>query len=265
MRGLVSVILSITLFTVWCAVLGGCGSIPRNPNAVPPDALEGGIEDWKSCAQLLHPEGSCGVSEIQAMFESPQNITQLLQNLKVAADRGLLLQPSFYDEATLGKFFNASKVTLTKPRAYLGKGTGAIEAHVSSDAFPKLNLKPASNCSTRKYRAPDGSISEGVSANGFLSVAVSSDPLITLEDVRSVFGRENEEFTGRGWDADWHVYTPFDEGALTYQPKHRADLEDSMVVTLFYFKLKKVPVIEDSDVVTSMQMRDSQSHTLEGR
>jgi hypothetical protein len=199
------------------------------------------------------------------MFESPQNISQLLHNLKIAAERGLLLQPSFYDEATLGKFFNASKVTLAKPNAYLGKGTGAIDARIASDIFPRLAINPASNCTVLNYKAAHGSASEHVSANGFLSIAVGSDPLITLEDVRSAFGREDQQVTGHGWDADGHVYTSFDEGSLTYQPVRRAGLEDSSIRTLFYFKLKRVPVVEDSDVIMRIAMRDMQHQILENQ
>ncbi len=72
------------------------------------------------------------------MFEPPQNVPQFLHNLKIAAERGLLLQPAFYDEPTLGKFFNGSKVTLAEPDISLVRGTNTIEAGIASDIFPKL-------------------------------------------------------------------------------------------------------------------------------
>ena len=274
-------VLGTSLIALWCAVLSGCGSVrglgldcppsanstrTQNANVVPPDSKEGSIEQWKSCARLLHSEGSYTVSEIQAMFESPRNIAQLLLNLKIAADRGLLVQPSFYDEATLEKFFHGTKVTLAKPRAYQGKGTSAIEANTTSDIFPKLAIKVSSNCTELKYEANGGgSATEKVGANGFLEIAADSDPPITLSDVRSTFGHEDQQNTGHGWDADGHIYNPFDEGSLTYQPVRQAGLEDSRIQTLFHFKLKRVPVIENSDAVVRIQMRDMQRRILENR
>ena len=265
------------LIVLCCAVLSGCGSVrgqgperpasvkstqTQNPGVAPPDAKEGGIEQWKSCAPLLHPEGVYTVSEIQAMFESPQNIAQLLLNLKIAAERGLLLQPSFYDEATLGKFFHGTTVTLAKPHAYQSKGTSAIEANVTSDIFPKLAIKVSSNCTESKYEANHGrSAAENVHANGFLNIAVDSDAPITVADVRSALGREDGQDTGRGWDADGMIYTPFDEGRLGY----RFGRDDSHTRNLFYFKLKRVSVIEDSDVLTRIEMRYMQYHILENQ
>jgi len=50
------------------------------------------------------------VSQLEAMFNRPANAPDLLHNLKLAFDRDWLLQPSFYDDAILLKFFDGQRV-----------------------------------------------------------------------------------------------------------------------------------------------------------
>jgi hypothetical protein len=48
---------------------------PQNPNAAPSDGKGGApYERWKSCTELIHPDGGYSVSDIQTMLERPQNI-----------------------------------------------------------------------------------------------------------------------------------------------------------------------------------------------
>lgn len=72
---------------------------------------------WKSCAEMAHPNGY-STADLDAMFERPKSIQQLLQNLKLASERDLLLQPQFYDELTAQKFFAGAKVTRSTPEGF---------------------------------------------------------------------------------------------------------------------------------------------------
>jgi hypothetical protein len=48
---------------------------PQNPNAAPSDGKgRAPYERWKSCTELIHPDGGYSVSDIQTMLERPQNI-----------------------------------------------------------------------------------------------------------------------------------------------------------------------------------------------
>ena len=231
----------------------------QNPNVVPPDAKEGGTEQWKSCAQLLHPEGSYPVSEIQAMFESPQNIPQLLHNLKIAADRGLLLQPAFYDEATLLKFFHGTKVTLADQKVYMEQLSSGIEARIESDISPKLSIILSRVCRVQKYNADDDTPGESVSSDGFLTIGIAPDSLTTLRDIRSVFGLENQLHMA-GEDPDFPGYLGSDKGSAMYENAHRPGVNDSRIQTRFFFRKNHVDSIGDSDVVKKVEMHDLQDH-----
>src|SRR5690349_20352667 len=56
------------------------------------------------------PRPRSSAEEIGAMFEKPTTVGQLLQNLKIAADRHLLSQPGFGTDANLLKFFDGVSV-----------------------------------------------------------------------------------------------------------------------------------------------------------
>src|SRR6185437_7236220 len=271
MRALMNSILRAVLFAQ-CAVLSGCHSVrgqgpdvpavassyrSQNSTTAPPHEKEQGVADWKTCEQLLHPKGSYAAADIQAMVASPQNITEFLRNLKVAADRGLLLQSAFYDEATLLKFFNGTKVTFTDSNASMDKLSSGIEARLDVDIPPKLSITLASVCRVRKYQANDGSAIRYVSTDGFLSILMGPGPLITLRDIRSALGREDHLYPDRG-DPDLPPYTTTDKGDVTYQNVHRAGIEDSRIQTRFYLKANGVSSIEDSDVVRKVEMHDMQ-------
>ena len=232
----------------------------QNTNVNHQDTKEGGIVQWRACAELLHLEDRYTVSEIQAMFESPQNIPQLLQNLKIAAERGLLLQPSFYDEARLSKFFHGSKVRIAKPPAYQSKGNSAIEADITSDTFPKAVIEVSSNC--MKYDTNvGGTATRNVDANGFVTITMVPGQFITLRDIRSVFGPTEpfEELRGRG-----APYPSTGKGSVTYEIRRGVGFSD-FTQTRFYFRSDGVEAIGDSDVVQSIVVRNSQNHILENR
>ena len=266
-------ILSASFIALCCAVLSGCGGVrgqgpdrppfanstqTQSPNVVSPDAKKEGIEQWKSCERRVHPEGGYAASEIQAMFETPQNIQQFLQNLKVAADRGLLLQPAFYDEATLPKFFHGS-VRFSNSNIYMDDLSSGIEVRIESDISPKLSIILSSVCRVQKYNADDDTPGEYVSSDGFLIIGIAPDSLPTLRDVRSVFGPENQLHMA-GEDPDFPGYLGTDKGSAMYESVHRPGVDDSRIQTRFFFRKNHVDSIGESDVVKKVQLHDMQDH-----
>ena len=236
---------------------------PNKPSA--DVSRDGSYARWKSCVELLHPRGNQSASEIRAMFESPRNNRQLLQNLKVAADHRLLLQPSFYDVANLLEFFNGSKVNWIPPDLYSQKlSTGTIKASIVSDTFPRLSIVLESNCKVVGTN-DDGVKTEDVSANGFLNLALVAEDNLTLRHVRSVFGIEAQRTIDNGVSPDGNTYAPTEKGSVTYLTVRNVDGEDSRIKLLFYFRPNAPRTIDDDDVVARISMQDMRYHKLGSR
>lgn len=124
-------VLLASLIALACSAVNGCGSVPKHGHDVTPTS--GAVEQksstpspqessvrlarWKSCAEMAHPNGY-STADLDAMFERPKSIQQLLQNLKLASERDLLLQPQFYDELTAQKFSAGAKVTRSTPEGF---------------------------------------------------------------------------------------------------------------------------------------------------
>ena len=281
MRWLVNFILNTGLIVLSCVVLSGCGSVggqgPDRPasanssqmqksNGVPPDAKEGGIEQWRSCAQGLHRGGGYQASEIRAMFEPPQNVPQLLQNLKIAADRGLLLQPSFYEESLLLQFFNGSAVTWTGPGRYYANThpTGHFNVSIASDAFPKLAITLEGNCRLLKTNVALGATIDDT-ANAFLDIALDTDGGVTLADVKSAFGLDGFPYRDNEVHPDENPYVRPVKGIVTYENGRFDGRDHFHVGTVFYIKRNRSLSFEDGDEVAKIEIQDDQYHTLEDR
>jgi hypothetical protein len=253
----------VTLLALSCLVLGGPN--PSRGADPAPQAQDGpAYGRWKSCAELVHPERAYSVSDLQAMLERPRDIQQFLQNLKVAWERDLLPQPSFYDEATLLKLFNGTKVTWNRPDPFVKNlHTEFVAGSVASDAFPGIVAKFESNCSVVEYKTADGATLSKVAANGFLNVAIGSVPEMTLKAVKSVFGHEAGQSIDRGVDPHGNTYATTEKGSVVYTNVQKDGAEDSAA---FYFRLdtpaRPAGAIVDDDVVTRISMRDMQSHTV---
>lgn len=53
-------------------------------------------------------------AQLMALFESPTNTRQLLNNVKLLSERDLLVQAAFFDDAVLQKFFGAAAISWEK-------------------------------------------------------------------------------------------------------------------------------------------------------
>jgi hypothetical protein len=88
--------------------------------------------DWRSAEQ--HDRQRYGSAthqtltsaDINAMFQKPKNLEELLLNIKVAVDRDLLVQSEFYDNSVLERFFAASAISWETVSGYGVRKTGTL-------------------------------------------------------------------------------------------------------------------------------------------
>jgi hypothetical protein len=71
--------------------------------------------------------------EIGALFDRPRDVSEFVRNLKVAWDRKLLVQPGFYDENNLKRFFNGAAVVWGKPSPGMSQSFTVRQATVTVD------------------------------------------------------------------------------------------------------------------------------------
>ncbi len=219
---------------------------------------------WKSCAEMAHPNGY-STADLDALFERPKSIQQLLQNLELASERDLLLQPQFYDELTAQKFFAGAKVTRSSPDNF-GNATDVklVLGDIGGEgALPMMTATLDSDCWLTQYKPENGPAQTTVSISGFMRIEVASNSGITLRVVRSVFGHEAENSVDRGVDPHGHVYAPTYKGGVAYPSIDREKIEGARVETDFYFQLDQPAAqgrqlslkIADDDLVTRIDMR----------
>ncbi len=115
------------------------------------------------------------VPDIERDASPPKNSAQLLRNLKLAFDRGSLLDPEFFSDNNLIRFFNGTSVrwhVLTPPDMYV--------ADITTD--PSLVGIKEISVRTWKNGAP--------LLDGAVRIEVDAASELTLGGVRKVFGRE---------------------------------------------------------------------------
>jgi hypothetical protein len=103
-------------------------------------------------------------------------------------------------------------------------------------------------------------------------IDVGNTPEMTLRVVRQTFGHETVNGLDPGMDQHGNSYKPIYKGSVHYWNVRKASLE-GRVETAFYFRLDpstkhktEAPgEIVDDDVVTRIEMQDSQRLRLENR
>jgi len=190
-------------------------------------------ERWNSCAKLVSPEKADSAPE--PIIERPVSVQQLLQNLKLAWDKELLLLPSFYDEANLLRFFNGSKVTWEKPGPIFPR---SIVGVVNSDVFPGLTVSFDSKC-----------FGPGPTVVSFIKIQPGASQRMTLSDIRSSFGKEAENLidTGNFVTDDGPTYTPTNKGFVAYEGDIAKEQREGVIYTRFYFEMGGPSPLRKSD------------------
>lgn len=114
-------------------------------------------------------------ADVERDASRPQNIARLLTNLKLAFDKEPLLDPEFYTDSNLMKFFNGTSVQwrlLSAPAMYM------------ADITPSPSLVGIKEISVRTWKngAP--------LLDSEIRIEVSTSSELTLGGVRKVFGGE---------------------------------------------------------------------------
>jgi len=127
--------------------------------------------------------------EIGAMFERPTTAQQLLQNIKTAMDRDLLVQTAFYTDENLKKLFNGTGVTW-EVRASFSRGARRGEMIVNQTVFPKMYVEIRHGDYQSPIKNASGVALGPIPAFGKIIVDVRSIPGFIAVEVERVFGKK---------------------------------------------------------------------------
>lgn len=281
-------LLRVGLVGLWCSAFSAFSAIGsvhgEGVETVPPSSTsqtQHTIEErsgelfkrWKSCAEMVHREGSYSVSDLQSMFLKPQDLLQMLQNLKLAGQGDWLLQSNFYNEETLLKFFNGVKVTWKEAPAsdQISNGVLFVEGNVDSYIFPKMTVSVEGRCWVSGKKSPGGRERTLVQTGGLLRIYGAPIPEMTLNMVRSALGPETQNTRDMGLVADGPDIEPTSQGTVVYADKTKWQQAGAEVGTTFAFQLDPPPKqggdlpkgIVGDDIVVSIVMRQASHRILE--
>jgi len=184
------------------------------------------FEQWKSCAARARVDRGHSVSELQAMFDRPHSVQQLLQNLQLAWQREFLLEPSFYEQATLERFFASTGISWKIPdNLFRAPEARYVVATIESDTLPGVVIQVQSSCL----------VNRPVSLVAFMSIDMGASQAMTLNLVRKAFGPENTNERDPGFDQHGNIYLPIYEGSIHYWNMEKAALA-GRVDAVFYYK-----------------------------
>jgi hypothetical protein len=136
--------------------------------------------------------------EISSLFARPTTVTELLRNLKLAWDRKLLVQPEFFDDSNLMRFFNGTAVVWNKPPPGMEADwtirTGTLT--VDSKEFPNVvvGLRQSHHVA-KEQRAPALNlvIPAYTQDTGSIAMRVESVSGFTWGAVKQIFGPDAKD------------------------------------------------------------------------
>lgn len=165
------------------------------------------------------PQQQLSAAEIEAMFETPTAAVQLLRNLKIAVDRGLLTQPAFVDEATLAKVFNGHVISREPVADAGGPYFNMMETLVGAagEYFPAVTIRVRQGFlghfdARGQLEPPKGDAQRF----GMVTMDVGSVRELTVCSVRDVFGAEGTMQWDSGNTPHGGTYAPTMKGDLIY-------------------------------------------------
>ena len=82
-------------------------------------------------------------AELLRLFSRSKTIRQLLENLKLAMERDLFVQPGFLDDSVVERVFNTSKAALMRETASTEPQESQISIAFQSREFPGMKFKLA--------------------------------------------------------------------------------------------------------------------------
>ncbi len=223
-----------------------------------------------SCGPLEPSQDNTATARIGSLFEHSTSISMLLQNLKIAYDRKLLLATEFYDEDNLLKFFGSARVTSVGHGQALPRGVTdvVIELAGGNRVLNQMHVSLGLVCSLEpEYRSAGGLIPAHTSRAGRANLAVAALPGLTVRAVRGVFGKESK-FLPESVGA--HDLSLTGMGLLIYEtPANYWDGRGTKAGSEITFKITlslagrgpdhvNEPLFTDSDRVDSVEMFQSE-------
>jgi hypothetical protein len=162
--------------------------VPAPSKAVAVDVAPG-----PTCGSLGPPQDKTAIARIGSLFERPASVAMLLQNLKIAYDRKLLLAPEFYDEGNLLKFFDRQKVVSTGRLLpeMRGARNRVIELAGDDAALGKTTVSITISCMVLPgYESATGRVPARLGKFGRAALTIAGVSNFTVSAVRAVLGKE---------------------------------------------------------------------------
>jgi hypothetical protein len=152
-------------------------------------------------------------SDIDTAIAVPTTAKQLLLNLKLAWNRRWVLQPALFDEPTLLKFFNGTKIDWgTSSGVHYAPSDGEVNVIIESPAFNRLKVQMIR--ATRK--SPSAGHAGSVGSSGFMAVDFGFVSGLTVGLVREVFGDQQVDYVNFGYATDGNGGEPPGAGVIRY-------------------------------------------------
>ena len=270
-------ILPVALVALSCSILNGCASVsPKgttNDNSGWNEDLSASYQDakdspryeeWRSCIQLLSPDGLRSVSELQGLFKEPHDAPQLLKNLKLAWEQDLLLQLSFYEQAMLQKFFAGSTITWKHPWTPLLPDVGYVVGELDSQVMQGMSVRIESRCWRTANKSPSGKDSSTLTVIG--TITITGGPLyeMNLKLIRDVLGSESQSEIDIGDLEHGAGYGSDIKGSVLYTDWAKAKAEGQWIGMSFVFPRQwPYSSFVDNDAPLRIEVRDVHQRLLE--
>ena len=112
------------------------------------------------------------------MFDRPLDIQHLLRNIKLAMDKDLLLQPGFFTDANLLKFFNGTRMKWSTPSPHMeGMTWRRFEVTTDRRVFPKVTVELLRSCELiPAYTSASGAVPARITAVASVDLPVDDVP-----------------------------------------------------------------------------------------
>jgi hypothetical protein len=222
-----------------------CAAVACAQVSAPPPA--------ESPPPVLPPPPKYSAAEIAAMFEHPDTVTGLLQNLKIAVDRDLVQEPGFDTDANLLKFFDGTQVRREVVTGWWGARVDQEDAFVTVDdaRFPRMSVevrKGLNRLTVDHEKTP-----VYLRRFGSMRVNLEEVPGVTVSAVRAVFGKETLALIGGDWASDGHQAPETQKGSLFYGDPADADV---MVASLTRKTVRFIIKLTDAYRMTPPWRRD---------
>lgn len=180
-------------------------------------------------------EAALSAGEISAMIQSPTSLEGVLRNLKMALERDWLLEPAFFEDEVLVKFFASQSVE--RPSQLKSPTDTVLDINLHS-SLSGIHVSIRRGWIVEKNSAENGAskVTQHRVRTTSLKIDVTSAPRLSVCTVHDVFGQVGDMSIDTGSAPHVH-YTPWVKGSLTYNYLHVSSAEALVSVGLQEKKL----------------------------